>query len=878
MGELSYSDRITSGFFDPGRHSALFASAQSAADMSLQRALDSKFVDFADQREIVLVDFERDVRLRQIQRQARLMLKQQQQQQSQSSSQVRPLAAGTRSIDELQLQVKLLACLVSDSFGGRVVVFSPQQAALGRDSSDADLLHHATASGAAAAAAASSSSPTSASAAVLSPTSLPPSFLSPLSSLSALCHAETSWWRRATNSNCVLLASIQHGLCRHRSLLMKILCDELFAPGDVRCKVVRGFREGGAGHAWTVVNFRGRDEVIVDTLDSPMLFRPLSSLADPSFSYFPQFSESSDSAFAAAHGTHDDGVTNGGGAQQLAFKDLYRATRGRLIGAGAYAEVFECRLPSDAGTSYPLALKVTPTAHLSQAHFSSLLKEIRLLPHLRHPNIVSFLGWLITPRTLNLFLELVVGQNLDITLKTLRSVGQKLRVEDVIVIALEVAKGLRYLHAHATLHRDLKSAQVLIGHPALTEPAPGDKPFSMQLHLNKKAHPERTMFKPKHKFAAPAGAAAAAAASASSSAASSSAVLSSAAGSSILPSPQPGELSFFSSAAIKICDFNIAAACIDPPEESDVDAPHQPVLEYVGTLRWCAPEVYRASAAHTTLGALSSGLPAAAAAAASSGASSSSGASFAPASAAQRLAAGRAGDVWSYANVLLELLTLHLPFEDVPTEPMLNEMLRRGQRSSYQQWLDEAQWKGVTKLSAKTVEEQALRAWKLATAAATAAAPREGEAASSSHTAAGATAAAAAAGSSASSSSTALRLSIYQSLVGLHLQGTMHAPEQRPSMDEIVDALSHMHAQLKEDIVGEANPTSSSLVPRTTLPSVAAAAAPAAAAAAAPVAAPAAPSRLSSKHARDRSSSPTAPARSSRARIEEPQPVPATRI
>jgi serine/threonine protein kinase len=241
------------------------------------------------------------------------------------------------------------------------------------------------------------------------------------------------------------------------------------------------------------------------------------------------------------------------------------------------------------------------------------------------------------------------------------------------------------------------------------------------------------------------------------------------------------------------------------------------------------------------------------------------------------LAAGRAGDVWSYANVLLELLTLHLPFEDVPTEPMLNEMLRRGQRSSYQQWLDETQWKGVTKLSAKSVEEQALRAWKLATAAATAA-PREGDSSSSSHTAAAATAAAAAAGSSASSSSTALRLSIYQSLVGLYLQGTMHAPEQRPSMDEVVAALSHMHAQLKEGIADDADATSSSLSSRTKLPLAAAAAVPAAAAAAASVAAPAAPSRLSSKHARDRSSSPTAPARSSRARIEEPQPVPATRI
>jgi len=101
VGELDYADRIPSGFIDPGRHSRLFSGAESAAALSIE----SVYAQAADYgaREVVLVDEQRDVRLRQIQRQARLTLKQQGHLPQQPS-------AG--SVDELQLRVKLLACLV----------------------------------------------------------------------------------------------------------------------------------------------------------------------------------------------------------------------------------------------------------------------------------------------------------------------------------------------------------------------------------------------------------------------------------------------------------------------------------------------------------------------------------------------------------------------------------------------------------------------------------------------------------------------------------------------------------------------------------------------------------------------------------------------
>lgn len=789
-GELEYTDRIPTGFIDPGRHSRLFSGAESAAAISLE----SVFAQAPDYgaREVVLVDEQRDVRLRQIQRQARLTLKQQGQMPQQPSA---------RSVDELQLQVKLLACLVSDSFGGRVVVYSPHQSALDHAGTDQDMIEAAAAaagegpqgSPAAAAAAAAGGAMAPRGGALPSP---PPSFLSPLSSLSSLCHAECAWWKRQSHSNCVLLCSIQHGLCRHRSLLMKLLVDELFAPVDVQCKLVRGFREGGIGHAWNVIRIRGHSEFIVDCLDSPMLFRPLSALADPVLAYFPQFSESSSSAFSAPLVAQGDSAAAAAPSHTLAsFKDLHLSTRGRLIGEGAYSQVFECHLPSSAGHSSTCALKVTQIGHLSAFHLSSLLKEIRLLPHLQHPNIVRFLAYLITNSELKLYLELIRGQNLDVVVKAVRAAGQRLAVEDIVVIALEAAKGLQYLHENATLHRDLKSAQILVGHPALHE-GHAATAFAMPLPLpngDQARRAGRAIFKAKRKGLADAETNAATASSSASSTliGSGSAAGAGAASASLLPAPVGSDLSFFSSAHIALCDFNIAVPVVEPSGDADADgvAHSAPLLEYVGTLRWCAPEVFRASGPHAAPSAAAAAAaaavpvaarPSGAAAAAAAVAPSVSAAR--PSSAAMRLHAGRMGDVWSYSMVLLELLSLKLPFEDVQTEEQLNQMLIRGERSTFQPWLDDQLWTDVAKEDPAVVEKKARAAWERVVA-----------------TSASSSAAASAPASpivAASASPSSLRRSAYEALVGLYLVGTSSVPEDRPSIQQIRAGLETLHQQL----------------------------------------------------------------------------------
>ena len=412
----------------------------------------------------------------------------------------------------------------------------------------------------------------------------------------------------------------------------------------------------------------------------------------------------------------------------------------------------------------------------------------------------------------------------------------------------------------------LKSAQILVGHPALHEGHAGGA-FAMPLpppDAERARRGGRAIFKAKRKGVADAetNAAAAAASSSAASAAgagSGAAVAPASASASLLPAPVGSDLSFFSSAHIALCDFNIAVPVVEPSDDADIDADggahSAPLLEYVGTLRWCAPEVFRASgtnAATGTAAAVPTAVRSSAAAAAGAGAAATASASASssgarPSLAALRLHAGRMGDVWSWSMVLLELLTLRLPFEDVATEEQLNQMLSRGERSDFQSWLDEGIWSGVGKMDPAVMEKRARAAWERVVAA-------------SASSAAGASTPASPVVAAAASPSS-LRQSVYEALVGLYLVGTSSVPEDRPSIQQIRAGLETLHQQLTVAKARSAQPLA--------LESAAAAVPSASAAAAHPPRQEGAPSprltAVSHKHAAPASNSP--PLRSTRARL-----------
>jgi len=113
-----------------------------------------------------------------------------------------------------------------------------------------------------------------------------------------------------------------------------------------------------------------------------------------------------------------------------------------------------------AGTTYVahwngarVAVKV---AGCNASSMDSWRSEVDALTRLRHPNVVQYIGCVISPPTYCLVLEFCDAGDLYRALRMPTPPGLLLRV------ARAVATGMAYLHKRQIMHRDLKSSNVLL--------------------------------------------------------------------------------------------------------------------------------------------------------------------------------------------------------------------------------------------------------------------------------------------------------------------------------------------------------------------------------------------------------------------------------
>jgi serine/threonine protein kinase len=101
----------------------------------------------------------------------------------------------------------------------------------------------------------------------------------------------------------------------------------------------------------------------------------------------------------------------------------------------------------------------------------SLRKEMDLLSKLRHPNLVLFLGicYDAEHRPTTILTELMPCSLYDV----METFKVRLSLPEILDIALDIASGLEYLHAHdpVIVHRDISSKNVLLGgnHAKITD-------------------------------------------------------------------------------------------------------------------------------------------------------------------------------------------------------------------------------------------------------------------------------------------------------------------------------------------------------------------------------------------------------------------------
>ena len=109
-----------------------------------------------------------------------------------------------------------------------------------------------------------------------------------------------------------------------------------------------------------------------------------------------------------------------------------------------------------------VAIKVIRTQRLVEKETKAVVAEIALHSKLSHPNIVRYLGCYHAKKHICIGLEFAELGSLRSHLSKLRENGERLSSVQMESYTKQILKGLIYLHRQLIIHRDLRSANVLM--------------------------------------------------------------------------------------------------------------------------------------------------------------------------------------------------------------------------------------------------------------------------------------------------------------------------------------------------------------------------------------------------------------------------------
>uniref|UniRef100_A0A671MIS0 non-specific serine/threonine protein kinase n=1 Tax=Sinocyclocheilus anshuiensis TaxID=1608454 RepID=A0A671MIS0_9TELE len=134
------------------------------------------------------------------------------------------------------------------------------------------------------------------------------------------------------------------------------------------------------------------------------------------------------------------------------FSDL------REIGHGSFGAVYFAR---DVRTSEVVAIKkMSYNGKQSNEKWQDIIKEVKFLQRIKHPNSIEYKGCFLREHTAWLVMEYCLGSASDLL--------EGLHIQppmEIAAITHGALQGLAYLHSHIMIHRDIKAGNILLTEP-----------------------------------------------------------------------------------------------------------------------------------------------------------------------------------------------------------------------------------------------------------------------------------------------------------------------------------------------------------------------------------------------------------------------------
>jgi mitogen-activated protein kinase 1/3 len=133
----------------------------------------------------------------------------------------------------------------------------------------------------------------------------------------------------------------------------------------------------------------------------------------------------------------------------------------RTVGSGAYGVVISA---SDSKKDRNVAIKMVARAFNDEVDAKRILREIKLLKHFHHENVVSILDMM--PPEVKYVDDYndvyIVADLMETDLHRIIYSKQSLSIDHVQYFVYQILRGLKYIHSANVIHRDLKPSNLLV--------------------------------------------------------------------------------------------------------------------------------------------------------------------------------------------------------------------------------------------------------------------------------------------------------------------------------------------------------------------------------------------------------------------------------